>query len=229
MGLKKKIKAIYNAIKIRNKQKIFCIGQNKTGTTSIKVAFRELGFVVGLQRKAEELLPDYLLGNYERLIQYCKSAQVFQDFPFSFPETYKVMDHAYPHSKFILSVRDSPDQWYNSYVKFYTKLAYAKSNLDPSNNPIAAAFKSSTYIWEGWLWEFHKKRFGANEADPFPKDLMVAEYLKYNQEVIDYFKDRTEDLLILNLSVPGEFSSFLNFLNIKSDLTDFPWEKKSQN
>ncbi|MFY0605787.1 MAG: hypothetical protein JXR10_03670 [Cyclobacteriaceae bacterium] len=229
MKFKKRVKAIINAIKIANKKKIFCIGQNKTGTTSIKQAFKEMGYVVGVQRQAEELMPEYLDNDYKRIIRYCKTAQVFQDFPFSFPDTYKIMDKAYPGSRFILSVRDTPDQWYNSYVRFYTRLAYVKSGLDKEKESIVSALKSATYISKGWLWEFHKKRFDVSEADPFPKEQMMREYEKYNEEVIEYFKDRKDDLLVLNVSAKKDFSRFLRFLGTKSNLTDFPWEKKAEN
>ena len=44
--------------------KIFCIGQNKTGTTSLKKAFEELNFIVGNQRKAEILYDNLLSTNH---------------------------------------------------------------------------------------------------------------------------------------------------------------------
>ena len=76
-------------LKATGKQKIFCIGRNKTGTTSIGRAFVDLGFVVGSERKAEILYDQhYFLGNFDPIIRYCRSAQVFQDVPFSCPDTY---------------------------------------------------------------------------------------------------------------------------------------------
>lgn len=42
--------------KYRNTAKIFCIGKNKTGTTSMARLFRELGIRVGPQREAEKLM-----------------------------------------------------------------------------------------------------------------------------------------------------------------------------
>lgn len=113
---------IINPIKNYNKQKIFCVGRNKTGTTSLTKAFEDLGFVVGNQRTAERMLHHYKNRDFKPIIKYCKSAQVFQDFPFSYPETYKHLDKAYPNSKFILTIRDSADQWYNSVTKFHAKM-----------------------------------------------------------------------------------------------------------
>jgi hypothetical protein len=46
---------IQNQRKASGKVKYFCIGRNKTGTTSLKRAFEDLGYPVGDQRKAEIL------------------------------------------------------------------------------------------------------------------------------------------------------------------------------
>ncbi|MBI3882938.1 MAG: hypothetical protein HY305_01625, partial [Sphingobacteriales bacterium] len=102
--------------------KIFCIGRNKTGTTSIEKAFIDFGYTVGNQRQAELLLSNYIKNDFDSIVSYSKSAQVFQDSPFSYPETYMHLDKAFPNSKFILSVRDSSEQWYNSITSFHAKL-----------------------------------------------------------------------------------------------------------
>ena len=87
--IKSKIKNELQKSKVKNKTKFFCIGANKTGTTSLEKAFKELDFVIGNQRKAELLTPDYFEKNYQPLLDYCKTAEVFQDVPFSFLDTYR--------------------------------------------------------------------------------------------------------------------------------------------
>ena len=52
-------------------------------------------------------------------------------------------------------------------------------------------------------------------------------YIDYNKEIIDYFKERPKDLLVLNLSEENAFQKFINFLDIKTSLTNFPWENKT--
>jgi hypothetical protein len=84
-----------NQLKFGSKPKIFCIGLNKTGTTSLKTALRTLGYEVGNQRKAELLLNDWYKRDYKDLIQYCKGAEAFQDVPFSFPFTFIALDQAF--------------------------------------------------------------------------------------------------------------------------------------
>ena len=83
--------------------KVFCVGRNKTGTTSLDVALRELGYLMGDQREAEWLIDAYAARDFKPIVEYCRSAEAFQDVPFSYPYTYVVLDQAFPESKFILT------------------------------------------------------------------------------------------------------------------------------
>ena len=59
-----------NPIRLKNKTKIFCIGMNKTGTTSLKKSFTDLGFIVSTQWRGERLLPDYKAGNFSAIVKF---------------------------------------------------------------------------------------------------------------------------------------------------------------
>ena len=110
--LKNGLKYRHPIFLVRGKTKYFCIGRNKTGTTSISKAFEDLGFIVGSQTLAE-MLPDqnYFSGVFDPIIEYCKSAQVFQDVPFSYPVT-----------KFIFTVRNDADHWFQSITRFHANM-----------------------------------------------------------------------------------------------------------
>jgi hypothetical protein len=88
-------------------EKIFVIGRNKTGTTSLGHALYSMGFRIGHQPTAELLLEDWAKRNFRSIIDYCKTANAFQDVPFSLDYTYQALNHAFPGSKFILSVGSS--------------------------------------------------------------------------------------------------------------------------
>lgn len=125
--------------------KIFCIGQNKTGTTSLEQAFKDLNYNVYLQYKGGILLDDYINNKYDAIIDLCNSAQVFQDIPFSLPNTYKILDKEFPNSKFILSIRNNPEQWYNSLIKFHSLIMF---NKNITNRKITLTdFKKNKYIY----------------------------------------------------------------------------------
>ncbi|MFD2655562.1 sulfotransferase [Gracilibacillus thailandensis] len=201
--------------------KIFCIGQNKTGTTSIRKAFEDLGFDVGNQRVAENLLINYLENDFESIIDYCKTANVFQDFPFSWPETYKHLDKAFPNSKFILSVRDSAEQWYQSLVKFHSK-KFGETNGKPSKKDLM----NSNYIFKGRPWLTHKALFGITDENTYDKDILINHYHTYNSEVKEYFKNRN-DLLIINIAEESSYKLFCDFIEAEPKYSKFPWENQT--
>ncbi|MEM8770398.1 MAG: sulfotransferase family protein [Pseudomonadota bacterium] len=91
--------------------KVFCIGFQKTGTTSLYAALTELGYrtaaVVGRDFTAAELR-DF---GAQLCIETAEKYDAAQDMPW--PVFFRELDAAYPNSKFILTVRDS-DSWFAS-------------------------------------------------------------------------------------------------------------------
>ncbi len=145
--LKNGLKYRHPIFLVRGKTKYFCIGRNKTGTTSISKAFEDLGFIVGSQTLAE-MLPDqnYFSGVFDPIIEYCKSARVFQDVPFSYPDTFKHLDAAYRGSKFILTVRDDADQWFQSITRFHANMF--GNGLVPTGDDL----RNAKYVKEGFAY-----------------------------------------------------------------------------
>ncbi|QYA26029.1 hypothetical protein G3I01_11045 [Gramella sp. MT6] len=210
-----------NKYLLKNRQKIFCIGKNKTGTTSLRQAFLEFGLVVGYQRDAEKLLKSYINNDFNEIIKYCKTAQAFQDIPFSLPKTYKVLDSEFPDAKFILTIRDNPDQWYSSAIRFYTK------KFGSGNIPTKTDLQNAEYVYKGWMWEENRETYDTSENDIYNKELMVKQYISYNAEVISYFSDRPDKLLIINVSEKNSYQKLAKFLNVQTDKVNFPWKNKT--
>lgn len=203
-------------------RKIFCVGRNKTGTTSLQKAFQDLGFPVGDQRVAEHLYDKhYFQREFAPIIDYCRSAQVFQDVPFSCPYLFVALDQAFPGSKFILTVRQDADQWYSSITRFHAKLW--GSDGQP---PTADQLKAAPYVRPGWAYNL-VKLYGTTDAAPYDKALLTAHYERHNAEVQRYFAHRPQDLLTIDMGAPGSYQRFIDFLGIPSPFSDFPWENKT--
>lgn len=196
----------FNRLFFAQRPKIFCVGANKTGTTSIAEVFRSLGLKVGNQAKAERLLRQWAVRDFRQLLAYCRTAEAFQDIPFSYPDTYRVLDQAFPGSKFILTVRNNADEWYESLVRFHTRL------LGKNRRPTADDLRQFDYLWPGFLWEAQTLRYRADEHTLYDKALYTGCYEAHNQEIIDYFKDRPHDLLVLNLADADAMERLLTFL-----------------
>ena len=211
-----------NTFRVRNKYKIFCVGRNKTGTTSLKRAFKDLGYIVGQQRVAEELFDRYYFENdFHPIIEYCRTAEVFQDAPFSHFNTLRYVDEAYPGSKFILTVREDEEQWYRSITKFHSKLFGKNGQL-----PTFFDLQSAAYVKPGFMLNVLKAH-GTSPEDPYNKSIMCKHYRRHNERVINYFDRRKHQLLVINVGEQNSYSKFLNFIGKTSSQTNFPWENKT--
>jgi hypothetical protein len=206
----------------KSKQKIFCIGAGKTGTTSVEKALGDFGFSMGDQAKGELLLNDYTSRNFKPIIDFCKTADAFQDAPFCFKYTYILLDLAYPNSKFILTIRDSEEQWYESLIKFHTKI-FAKNERLPTVEDL----KNVKYRYKGYVWDVRQKVYGFNEMDdPYDKRIFIDYYLSHNKMVLDYFRNKN-NLLVINLSDKDSYHRLCVFLNKTPLYNEFPWENKT--
>lgn len=98
----------------RPRQKVFCVGFQKTGTTSLQYALSLLGY-----RVAGYFSPAGLASRDEmrdRALSLATRFDAFGDNPWAI--LYRDLDIAFPESKFILTARD-PDRWYASACKHF--------------------------------------------------------------------------------------------------------------
>ena len=185
--------------------RIFCIGFQKTGLTSLRFACSELGISCILWKD--------LNWNCEReisqeLLDQIKSYDdaLFLDGPIWFPNNFKILHEQFRDSKFILTVRDS-DEWFNSMQRFFTKFP---------NNVIHPKKVSC-----------RKQIYGYSEIETKNKDEFVKVFENYKIEVINYFeKYDKNNLLILDVS-NNSWNQLCNFLEKKIPDKKFPHVNKS--
>ncbi len=221
--VKQPIRKSTRKIKSAGKQKVFGIGMNKTGTTSLKAAIKELGFVTGRQCRAEKLIEDWARRDFKGLVKYCRSAQFFQDIPFSLPYTFVVLDHEFPNSKFILTVRNSAVQWYNSLTKFHAN-KWGNGKRVPTKEDL----QNATYIYKGSPWRVNRLTLTTPEDDPYNKKILLKHYEDYNNSVMKYFRHRKNDLLVLNVSKERAYQKLCDFLEVEPVRERFPWKNKTK-
>ena len=94
------------------KNKVFCIGFHKTGTTSLEKALELLGYRVTGPNGTKD--PDIAAKVHDMADELVAKYDAFQDNPW--PVLYREMDEKYPGSKFILTMR-SPESWILSQVR----------------------------------------------------------------------------------------------------------------
>lgn len=204
--------------------KVFCIGFNKTGTTSLERLLTMFGFKTGDQPVAEILSLDWLINrNPERIIKYCYTADAFQDAPFSFPGLYKVLDEVFPNSKFILTVRNNPDEWFDSLVRFHTNLFSSDKTRPPTQDDL----RNATYRYRGYALEIFTYLHGYPKIPLYDENAYKKQYIIDNNEKRKYFENRSTDFIEINLANKEDFHRLCDFLEVKTVIDGFPWLNRS--
>ena len=204
------------------KQKIFCIGLGKTGTTSIQKFYTEHGLETGDQNAGERLLHTYLKRDFSPIISLCHTAEAFQDVPFSLPFTFQTLDQTFPNAKFILTVRNSATEWYESLVRFHSKRL-----TDGKRVPAKEDLKNDNYSYPGFNWEATKFVYNIPDEDPYNQEILTSFYRRHNQNVEDYFRYR-DNFIKINVANDADYARLCSFLELKSTADKFPWENKSK-
>ncbi len=114
--------------KARYDAKVFCIGYNKTGTTSLGQALRLLGYRHSSFNK--RVWRDfYDNGKTEKIIRYTAKFDSLDDLPWLLEDMIPVMDSTFPNSKFIYLERDE-ESWRNSFKNWREKRFDTVPDLD---------------------------------------------------------------------------------------------------
>lgn len=98
-------------------RKVFGIGLNKTGTTTLKACLEHLGYTVCSPDL--ELLRCVDRNELGPVFEFAEDYDGFQDWPW--PLIYKELDKEYDNSKFILTRRKGSEAWFESLKKHAIK------------------------------------------------------------------------------------------------------------
>lgn len=182
--------------------KIFCIGSNKTGTTTLTKILENLGLRV---------CPEYIMfsfgskyfeeqknGRYENLFKLVERYDAFEDRPWNHADFYQQLDKKFTDSKFILTIRDE-NNWIESYRRFNQKIKLNKQWFYPIVSEIC----------------YNNQDFLQDEKN------MIKHYKKRNEEIIEYFKN-TDKLLILDFEKNKEYKPICEFLGKEIVLSEIP-------
>jgi hypothetical protein len=177
------------------KSKVFCIGFHKTGTTSLEMALKKLGYRVtgSFGTKDPDIANKVLEMAYARAANY----DAFEDNPW--PILYRELDERFPGSKFILTRRPA-ENWIRSQVK---------------------DFASTETPMRRWI-------YGADAGHPEGNEATyVARYERHNREVLDYFRERPDDLLVMDIPADAAWAKLCSFLGADEPNEPFPHANKA--
>lgn len=177
--------------------KVFCIGFQKTGTTSLHAALTRLGYrtaaVVGRDWTAERLAAE----GASLCIETAKDFDAAEDMPWPF--FFRELDAAFPGSKFILTVRNE-DRWFASIEKHFGDRAdemqafiYGRDAAAPAGN---------------------RKRY-------------LDVFARHERDVRAHFADRPDDFLAMDLEAGDGWRELCGFLGARIPGEPFPAKNRS--
>lgn len=205
----------------KNAPKVFCIGRNKTGTTSMSRALTILGYRVAPQGDGQDLIFCWSQRNFMPIIDFCRDYEAFQDAPFSFPYTFQALDAAFPGSRFILTMRRDADAWYDSLIRFHKR--HFAGQL-----PTVRQLKATTYGHTGTAWDSQSLVFNIDEKTLYDRRVYKEQYDLHNAVVLDYFRHRPDDLLTMNLEEGRNWERLCSFLDKPIPSVQFPETNKTR-
>jgi hypothetical protein len=182
--------------------RVFGIGMQKTATNSLHKAFQTLG-LDSLHWGSGEAPLIWGEVNSSGRSKTLEKFYAISDMPI--PLLYQKLDKAYPGSKFILTIRNE-EAWIKSVERLW----------DYKYNPTR---------WEWDVWpisnRLHRALYGRTDFD---RTTMLNRYRKHNAEVLEYFKDRPQDLLVMDMDTDKGWESLCGFLDVPIPGTSYPRE-----
>lgn len=177
--------------------KVFCIGFQKTGTTSLYAALSALGYktaaVVGRDWSAERLEAE----GAALCIETMRDHDAAQDMPW--PIFFRELDAAFPGAKFILTVRDA-ERWFASIEGHFG------ANAD--------AMQAFVYGADAAAPSGNKARY-------------VESMARHDRAVRAHFADRPNDLLVMDLERGDGWDELCAFLGAPVPDAPFPAKNRS--
>lgn len=212
--------------------KVFGIGFNRTGTTTLETVLRELGYRMPDQALQERVVSSaYTTGRYADLVRFMSNYDAFQDMPLSQESIYVALDALFPNSRFILTVRD-PDQWYASMVRFYCKWTGVNAITDITPERLDASFH---HVRVGYVRNTQVRFLTKFRPQPtvdwslfLDRELYQQAYQQRNEEIQRYFLERPGQLLVIDLTQEPDTRRICEFLGQPSTQSrPMPWKHRS--
>ena len=175
-----------------DQRKVFCIGFQKTGTSSMRDALELLGYRVTGAFGFDDSLDELRRTHVERGIEIARRYDAVEDMPWAL--MFRELDAAFPGSRFILTVREE-DAWFRSIAGHF--------GANPS--PI----QMLTYGEDAPAPVGHEAAYRAR-------------YRAHNDAVRTYFSGRPDDLLVMELARGDGWHKLCPFLGEPAPDKPFP-------
>jgi len=174
-------------------KKVFGIGLSKTATTSLSAALDELGYKT---KHFPIRMIKHESGKLGIRPRIAEKYDAMTDIPIA--RFYKELYQYFPDSKFILTVRDM-DGWLDSCRRHFWPGQILKGN--------------------NWINKLHKDVYNAID---FKRSEYKQAYREHKNEVFDFFEDKEDQLLVIDITDGDGWKPICDFLNEPIPNEDFP-------
>jgi hypothetical protein len=160
--------------------RIFGIGMHKTATTSLHHALEILGY-----DSAHWISAHWAKAIWREMRELRRSPTLERHYALGdlpIPILYEQLDRAYPGSKFILTTREERG-WLKTVERHWSR----------DFNPFRSSWDKDPFTHK-----IHREVYGRKNFDP---QVMLARYRKHNADVLAYFKNRPQDLLVMDMDL----------------------------
>ena len=214
------------------RDKIICVGLNKTGTSSLTDGLKKLGYLTWADSNPRYSLEfsnipfsNKSLGNAIDLIEHT-DVDFFQDIPFSCPGISEWIITNFPQARYILTTRSNSQLWVKSVKNFW-------STFFDGEKIIPSKVKHETFILDrGYVREYSYllTMFETWEIDKYEGNLnekLTQVYENHNLSVKKTLNTNGCDWIEIDVSKTGEFKRLTDWLEIENSENDFPWINKT--
>lgn len=181
--------------------RIFGIGMHKTATTSLHHAFETLGLDSAHWKNAHwaKAIWKEMVGQGRSIT--LEKSYALCDLPITI--LFRQLDKAYPGSKFILTVKDE-QKWLHDVRDHW---GYETNRY--------------RYSWDKdpFTHKLHTLVYGQRHFDA---DVFLNRYRAHNAEVLEYFRDRPGDLLVMDMDGGAGWEQLCSFLGCAIPEAEYP-------
>jgi hypothetical protein len=182
--------------------KIFGIGLSKTGTTSLAMGLKKLGYRTVHWASDSLTFRELVAGKYR--LSILENHEAILDTPI--PALYPQFDAVYPGSKFILTVRQV-DSWIDS-MRRHRELQESREQAR-DDRVVSMTFRHFSRLVTYGVIDFNEERYR-------------YVYNSHLREVERYFRERPEDLLVLDVCAGQGWEKLCSFLGKPLPTGAFP-------
>lgn len=179
-------------------RRVFCIGMNKTGTSTMNHCFKLLNLTPVASPTSyspevrKQIRHFYKHKDYNQMLDLAKNYKAFEDRPWNMWTMYRHLHTRFPDSLFILTIRD-PESWWRSTERWITV----------TKPEVLARYQLHLRVHQP------------------SKESMTDSYLRYNREVEAYFAD-TGQLLLMDIEQGDGWEKLCGFLDVPIPEEAFP-------